>query len=152
MADLPDELREALEAEEGGDLDRLIGRRQPGDFEALQSLLSLDPSIPPDFRTKAMYALGRWGDTSVAPDIVRLMPDLDDRGRISALSALGHLGESEAIDAISEFVDDPSPQVRKSATLALSRIGTPEATAKLGEIAVNDPEPWIRNLAARQIP
>ncbi len=150
MTALPKNLRDALESDEAGDLTQLIRSRQPHDFEMLRSLLSLDSSIPPDFRTKAMYALARWGDASVVPDIVQLLPQLDKHECISALSALGRLGTQEATAAILEYTDDPSPQVRKTAALALRRIGTPEASAKLNELAANDPLPWIRDLAARQ--
>jgi HEAT repeat protein len=150
MIELSKQLRDALEAEESGELDKLIRRQRPSDFKALRNLLSLDTSIPPDFRTKSLYALGRWGDASVVPDIVRLLPQLDERGRISALSALGRLGTPEATAAIIEQSDDPSPQVRKTATLALQRIGTSAASAKLRELAANDPLPWIRELAARR--
>jgi len=149
MIKLSKALRQALEAEEAGELNKLLGLRRKPDFETLRKLLSPDPDIPPDFRTKAMYALSRWGDTSVVPDIVQLLPNLNEIGRISALSALGHLGSPEATVEILKHTDDPSPQVRKAATLALSRIGTPEAAARLREIATKDPQPWIRELAAR---
>jgi HEAT repeat protein len=150
MADLSEELRAALEAEESGELVQLLGRRRPEDFAALRELLLFDASIPTDFRMKAMFALGRWGDPSVIPDIIRLLPDLGERERISALAALGHLARPEAVPAILEFADDASPQVRKAAALALSRISTPEATAKLKDIAAKDPVSWIRDLAARR--
>ncbi len=150
MADLPEALRAALEAEESGELVRLLGRKRPEDFAALRELLALDASIPSDFRTKAMFALGRWGDPSVVPDIIRLLPNLAERERISALAALGHLGRPEAVPAILESADDASPQVRKAATLALRRISTPETVAKLKDIAAKDPVSWIRDLAARR--
>lgn len=150
MPELPEELRAALEAEESGDLVRLLRRKRPVDFDALRSLLSLDSSISSDFRRKALFALGQWGDVSVVPEIRRLLPQLDTPERISALNALGHLGTPEAATAIIEFADDPSPQVRKTAILALNRIGTPEASAKLRELAADDPLPWIRELANRR--
>ena len=150
MTNLPKDLRDALEAEESGALDRLIRKRRPRDFELLRSLLSLDEAIPPDFRNKALYALGRWGDASVVPEIVELTPKLDEHGRIGALSALGRLGSPEATAAILRHTDDPLPQVRKTAAVALRRIGTPEAKAKLSELAASDPLPWIRELAARR--
>ena len=149
--ELPEELRAALEAEEGGELARLLRLKRPTDLEALRRLLSLDPSIPSDFRTKAMYALGRWGDASVVPEISRLLPQLDERERISALSALGHLGTPEAAAEILPFAEDASPQVRKAATIALARTGTPKAMEKLREIAASDPLPWIREVAGRHI-
>jgi HEAT repeat protein len=149
MPELPKQLLAALEAEESGELARLLSRKRAVDFAALRSLLSLDPSVSSDFRRKAMYALGRWGDPSVVPEIRRLLPQLDAGERVSALSALGRLGTPEAETAIIEFADDPSPQVRKTAALALRRIGTPEASAKLRHLAASDPVSWIRQLAAR---
>jgi len=149
MAELPEDLRAALDSDDAEEFGQLLRRRRPEDFQALQELLSPEPSIPPDHRTKAMYALGRWGDPSVVPAIRRLLPELDERGRISAVSALGHLGTAEAVAAIIEHADDPSPQVRQAATLALARSSTPDAQAKLQEVAANDPLPWIRDVAAR---
>ncbi len=151
MPELTAELRAALEAEESGELVRLVNRKRSQDFAALRELLSVESSAPPDFRTKAMFALGRWGEPSVIPDIVRLLPTLSERERISALTALGHLGRPEAASAILEFAHDASPQVRKAATVALRRISTPEAIAKLEDIAANDPLPWIRDFAARRL-
>ncbi len=87
MAELPEDLRAALDSDDAEEFGQLLRRRRPEDFQALQELLSPEPSIPPDHRTKAMYALGRWGDPSVVPAIRRLLPELDERGRISAVSA-----------------------------------------------------------------
>ena len=150
MAELSAELRAALEAEEAGELNQLIQRRLAEDFAALRSLLSLDPSVSSDLRRKAMYALGRWGDTSVVPEISRILPHLEEQGRISALSALGRLGTGEAVSKILTFANDPSPQVRKTVAVALGRAGTPEALARLRDLAANDPLPWVREVAARQ--
>jgi HEAT repeat protein len=151
MTELPEDLRVALDSDDAEEFGQLLRRRRPEDFQALQQLLSPDLSIPPDHRTKALYALGRWGDPSVVPVIRRLLPELDERGRISALSALGHLETSEAVAAILEHADDRSPQVRKAAAVALARSTRPDAHAKLQELAANDPVPWIRHLAARHI-
>jgi HEAT repeat protein len=152
MVELPEDLRVALDADDAEEFGQLLRRRQPEHFQALQTLLSTEPSIPADYRTKALYALGRWGDPSVVPAIRRLLPELDERGRISAVSARGHLGTPEAIAAVIEHADDPSAQVRKAATLALARNDTPDARAKLQEVAANDPAPWIREVAARHVP
>ncbi len=151
MAELPEDLRQALEADDAQELGELLRRRRQEDFEALRTLLTTDPSVPPDHRTKALYALGQWGDPTIVPTITRILPQLDERGRMSALSALGHLGTPEAVAAIIEHVNEPSPQVRKIAILALSRSAAPEAREKLREIATNEPVEWVRDVAARQI-
>jgi HEAT repeat protein len=151
VAELPNELRRALEAEESGELDRLVRQRRSVDLEALRSLLLPDSAVPSDFRMKAMYALGRWGDPSTVPDIRNVLPLLNDRETITALTALGHIGTPEAASVILEFADDSSPQVRKSAAIALSRTGTPEALAKVRNMAANDPLPWVREVAGRRV-
>jgi HEAT repeat protein len=151
MAALPEELRQALEADDAEELNQLLRRRRQEDFDALLTLLTPDPSVPPDHRTKALYALGLWGDPSVVPTITRLLPELDERGRMSALSALGRLGTPDALATIVEHLDEPSPQVRKIAVLALSRNVTPDTRRKLQEIATNDPVEWVREVASRRI-
>ncbi len=150
MAQLSDDLRRALEADDAEELDALLQRRRPADFEALQGLITSERPVPRDHRMKALYALGRWGDPVVVPKIVELLPHLDDRERMSALNALGRLGTPDAAAAIIRHAEDPSPHVRKIATLALARSGTPAARRKLRELAVNDPVEWVRDLAARR--
>lgn len=61
MTVMSEELLEALEEDESGDLDAIIEHRRPEDFDALRSLLTLDPTVEPSHRAKAIYALGRWG-------------------------------------------------------------------------------------------
>lgn len=151
MAEMPEDLRQALDADDALELDQLLRRRRPEHLRALQTLLTTDPSVPPDHRTKALYALGLWGDPAVVPAITRLLPQLDERGRMSALSALGRLGTPEAVAAVIEHTDEQSPQVRKIAVLALSKSPTPEARQKLREIARTDRVKWVRDVAARHI-
>jgi HEAT repeat protein len=151
MAKLPEELAQALEADDGGELDELVRRRRPEDFEALKSLLTTDPSAPPDYRMKALYALGLWGDPAVVHTISDLLPQLDERSRMSALNALGRLGTPEAVAVVIEHADEASPHVRKIAVLALSRSATPEARQKLREVATSDKVEWVRKAAARHI-
>jgi HEAT repeat protein len=151
MAELPNEVFEALEADDAEELNALMKRRRPTHFRALQSLLTTDPSVPSHHRTKALHALGRWGDPVVVPAIIDLLPHLDDRERMSALNALGHLGTPEAVTAVIKHAEDASPQVRKMAVLALRRAATPVARDKLRELSTEDPVDWIRDLAAREI-
>ena len=151
MAQLSDRLLKALESDESCELDDLIREGKQEDFEALQSLLSMDPSVKPEHRTKAMYALGRWGDPAPAAAIADILPQLDEAGRISAIDALGRLGTQEALSGVLDYVADPSPQVRKFATRALGRINTPEAQAKLKEIEATDSADYVRATAAKYL-
>jgi len=148
---LPDELARALEAEEAEKLNEIIRAHREGDFESLRGLVSTDPSVDKGYRNKALYALGRWGNPSVIPDIERVLPELDETGRIAAIDALGQLGAKQALDVVARYSSDPAPQIRKAVVLALSRINAPEAQTRLHEMANGDPEEWIRGLAARHL-
>jgi HEAT repeat protein len=70
------------------DLDAIIARRHPHDFEALRRLLTTDPAVNRLHRARAVYALGRWGDPSVVEDIPALLIDPSDRVRSLAASQL----------------------------------------------------------------
>jgi HEAT repeat protein len=148
---LPRELRTALESEEAGELDEIIRAHRKAHFDSLRKLVSTAPEVPPQYRSKALYALGRWGDPGVIPDIERSLPDLEETGRIAALDALGRLGTDQALEIVAQYAGDPSPQVRKFAIQALDRIGGSKARTQLRVIAREDPEAWIRGLAARNL-
>ncbi|MBB4934848.1 HEAT repeat protein [Lipingzhangella halophila] len=149
MAEMPQELRAALEADDAGEFAQLLRQRRPEDVEALRDLLSTEDDIPADHRTKAMYAFGQWREESVVPEIRRLLPGLDERGRIGALSALGRIGTPDSVEALGEHAEDPSPQVRKAAAVGLGRVGTPDARRRLTQMAQAESEPWLRDLATR---
>ena len=112
MAQLSEKLLRALEADDSCELDELIQEGKQEDFEALQGLLSLDdPSVKPEHRTRAIYALGRWGDPAPATAIANILPQLDEAGRISAIDALGRLGTEEALAGVLDYVADNSRHV-----------------------------------------
>jgi HEAT repeat protein len=149
MATISKKLLATLESACATDLEQVIEDRKQEDFEALQSLLSLDSSVKPEHRTKALYALGRWGDPTPVPEIRNILPYIDEIGRISAIDALGRLGTEEALTGVLEYVNDPSPHVRKFVAHALGRMNTPEAWAKLKEIETTDPLDFVREQASK---
>lgn len=151
MTKVSEKLARALESDDACDLGRLIKEGKQEDFEALRSLLSLEPEIKPEHRKKAIYALGRWGDPAPVATIRSILPQLDEAGRISAIDALGRLGTKEALEGVLDHVDDSSPHVRKFVTRALGRINTPEAKAKLKEIEAKDKVDYIRATAAKYL-
>lgn len=151
MIQLSDELLEVLAADDAEDFMRLLKRRRQRDIRALQGLVTVDPAVPPHYRTKALFALGWWGDPSSVPMIREILPQLDERGRVSAISALGHIGSPDAVTEIAEHLTERSDQVRAAVISALSTAGTPEAREKLAEVASTDPVPWVRELAARKL-
>jgi hypothetical protein len=72
---LPSELTKALEADEAQELNEIIRAHREDDFERLRKLAT-DPIVKREYRNKALYALGRWRDPSVVPDIERVLPSL----------------------------------------------------------------------------
>ena len=151
MAQVSDVLLRALESDDPCELQNLIKEGKREDFEALQSLVSLDPSVKPEQRRKAIYALGRWGDPGPVDAIRRLLPDLDEAERIAAIDSLGRLGTKEALEGVLDCAADASPQVRKFVVRALGRIDMPEAQEKLKEIAASDETEYVRSIASKQM-
>ena len=148
---MSDELKRALEAFEIGALDAIIEKKRPEDFRALRRLLSPAADVKPEDRQRAIYALGRWSDPSVVPDVAALLPSLRESHRITAIEALGRLGTKEAREAVEPFATDPSPHVRKFVVEALGRMSGSAAEAALRKIAQRDAEGWVRDLAARRM-
>ena len=146
---LPDEIKDALRAFENGALDRIIRRKRPEDLAALRGLIT--EAADPNYRQRAIYAVGRWGDTSAVPDLVRVLPVLKESHTYTALEALGRLGTPEARAAVESYADHPSPQVRKFVVEALTRIADPAADATIEKMARGDSEGWVRELAARRM-
>ncbi|UCG83542.1 MAG: HEAT repeat domain-containing protein [Dehalococcoidia bacterium] len=151
MTKVSEKLVRALESDDACDLGRVIKEGKQEDFEALRSLLSLEPGIKPEHVNKAIYALGRWGDPAPVATIRSILPQLDEAGRISAIDALGRLGTKEALDGVLDHVDDSSPHVRKFVTRALGRINTPKAKAKLKEIEAKEKVDYVRATAAKYL-
>jgi HEAT repeat protein len=148
-SELPREIWTALESDDAGPLDAIIRRHRQEDFELFRRILN-DVNAPELYRMRSMYALGRWGDPRVVPEIVRAMETLSDRGRISAIDALGRLRAEDALDTLVRYAQHPSPHVRKTVANALARIDTPPAHAELQAIAARDPEDWVRKVALKK--
>lgn len=149
--EIPTELKDALKAFEIGALDKVIERKRREDFEALRRLLSLDTAVDPGDRQRAVYALGRWGDPDVVPEILALPPELKESQCITAIEALGRLGTKAAREAVASYAGHPSPQIRKFVVQALTRIGDAAARATLRKIAKEDRQAWVRELASKRI-
>jgi HEAT repeat protein len=149
MATIADDLRRALEADDAGDLERIVREKKPQHFDVLMSLLSTEPSIKPLHRTRAIFALGKWGDARAVAPITRILPDLDEMGRATGVDALGRLGTPEVLSAILGRAGDPSPTVRKFVARALGKMNVPESLAKLSDMEKKDPETFVREVAAK---
>lgn len=147
---LSPELETALKAEEAGTLNEIVRARRPEHLAQLRELAA-DDTAPPLYRSRAIYALGRWGDPAAVADIVRGLPTLAEQGRLSALDALGRLATPEAERVLADYAADASPQVRKLVVEGLVRAKGAAAQSTLRAIAERDPEGWLRELASRHV-
>ena len=145
VPELPPELTRALESDDSGPLDEIVRARRLEHFNVLRQLVTSNAGTKD--RTKALYALGRWGDPRVVSEIEGALPQFDEKARIAAIDALGRLGSEDTVGVISGYRRDPSPHVRKFVVRALARIGGARSQAELRTIATDDPEEWIRRLA-----
>lgn len=151
MAQISEKILQAIDSDCADSLSQIIKEKRQEDFEALQEFLSPEALVKPEYRTRALYALGRWGNPTVVEGIHRLLPTLDEAGRISAVDALGRLGTEEALTDILDCVNDSSPQVRKFAVHALRKINTSTARAKLQEVATQESIDYIREQATKYL-
>jgi len=149
MQSVSDDLRRALEADDPVDLEQIIQGKRREHFDVLMSLVSAGSDVSMQYRTRALFALGRWGDPSAVDAIQQVLTDLDELGRVTAVDALGRLGTRQALAAILEMAGDFSPNVRKSVARALGRINQPEARDKLSDIEKGDPVGFVREVAAK---
>jgi len=147
---LSPELEAALQAEEAGALNEIVRARRPEHLAQLRELAA-DETSPPLYRSRAIYAVGRWGDPVAVADIVRGLPTLTEQGRLSALDALGRLATPEAEKVLADYAADASPQVRKLVVQGLVRTKGAAAQSTLRAIAERDPESWLRELASRHV-
>lgn len=145
---LEPELQAALEAEESGALVALATAGRPEHIKSLRRLAT-DPAVDPQYRRKALWALGVRGDPEFVPEIEESIPNLGPRERMAAIDALGRIGTARARGAVIRCANDPSPQVRKLVIEALHRMGEGEATIQ--RMAAEDPEPWVRKIAAKRV-
>ncbi len=151
MDTLSPELKQALESFEMEELDIMIERKRLRDFKQLRRLLALDASVKPEYRQRALYALGRWGDPSIVKDIVTLLPELPESHCITGLEALSRLGTTAARKTVRLFADNPSPHIRKTVVEALTRLGGRSEIARLQMIAKTDKVQWVRELAQKRL-
>jgi HEAT repeat protein len=152
MADLPEELQLALEADDRHRLDTLIERADPADEQRLKDLVSASDT-PETYRRRAMYALSRWPGASddAVTVIEQHFASFGELERITAVSALGHIGTEKAVQAILARRDDAAPDVRRQVAKELGRVATPTALEQLREIRTKDASELVREVATKQL-
>lgn len=86
---------------------------------------------------------------------VRALHDPDPKKREEAVEKLGNVGSADpaAYPALTSALTDPNPQVRGAAILGIVKAGksAKAAVPTLQDLKDHDPDPGVRNYAARAL-
>ena len=148
MKNFSAELTNALESDCAHSMEPLMKGKRSEDFDDLVELLAEDVGES-NMKVKALYALGRWGDTKAVTAIGKFLPSFNESERVTAVDALGRLGSAPALNSVISLKEDPSSNVRKFVVKALSRFNKPKADKELKFIQENDKEPFVRDYATK---
>lgn len=122
----------------------LANTNTPEAFQALlQSLKQSEPLL------QRSYVLSALKDASptVVPVLITALNDGDVGVRAGAAQVLGMRREFPAIAALTGATRDPSASVRLQAVLALSAMDVYQVLPRLEQLAVDEPNPDVRNAA-----
>ena len=149
MPHLPERIQKAFDSDDPCELNSIIQEKRQEDFISIRSLIDPQTNVDTDLRGKALYAVGRWGDSSCVKDIVSLLPKLDENTLISAIDALGRLGTDEALDAVTSYSKHESLQVRKFVVRAAERFPGEGARRAIERIGSDDESDVIKSLVKK---
>ncbi len=150
MAKLSAALTNALTSDCAHSVEDVLKAKRAKDHTDLIELVSKD-SANSEAKSRALFVLGRWGDSAAVAPIAKALPDLDEVGRVSAVDALGLLNTAKAMDAIVTMSDDSSPHVRKFVARALARFSKPKAESTLKTMEKIDQEGFVREQAKKSL-
>jgi HEAT repeat protein len=104
-----------------------VGAAKIGSEPGLKILEALLQTKKPENRSRAVFALGRYGNAAQLPAIARALVDADQSVREDAVEALRHLGkkEKQAWGLLVKAIEDEDYKVRNNAMDALREL-TPQ--------------------------
>jgi hypothetical protein len=122
----------------------------------------LDQDVPPVAARNADVALGNVASKlrdsdptradAIAADIGdRLSKESDPADVVSSLVALGNSHSERAHDVAAQYLQTGDPMVRRVAVYAYGRNMDDDARARIKQIAESDPDPNVRDEAARML-
>lgn len=119
-------------------------------FEQMAQLLD-DAEEP--VRRAAATALGKLQDSRAVPLLSTLLSRSGESAfvRSYAAASLGTLKDSRSVEALVAALDAPEALLRRAAARALLRIGDPRPRPRLEAMAVEDPDPSVRQIVDRYI-
>jgi len=150
MAKLSAALDNALASDCAHSVEEVLEAKRAKDHTDLIAVIGKD-SADTSAKSRALYVLGRWGDTAAVEPIAKALPNLDELGRVSAIDALGLLNTAKAMDTIVSLADDSSPHVRKFVARALARFSKPKAESTLKHMEKKDQEGFVRQQAKKSL-
>lgn len=149
--DIPNDLRNALEAFESSWLLKIINENRPEVYKALKAIIDNRNEYYDSYVQKALFALGRWKNPEIVSSINQILPDLNEIQRVTAVNALGNIGNQQALKVLVKYSNDSSAQVRSALIDALSNYKDSQAQRIILSISKNDTTEWVRNKARTKI-
>lgn len=129
-------LSHALESECAHSMEPLMQAKNTEDFTSMIDMLADDS--PAQYKARALFALGRWGDNKATSAICKAVPNMDEVCRLTAADSLSRLNSAAALDGLLNMANDVSPHVRKVVLKGLTRFDKPKA--KLGFETIQEAE------------
>ncbi|MCY3019077.1 MAG: HEAT repeat domain-containing protein [Planctomycetota bacterium] len=105
-----------------------------GSEKALECLAGLAQSPRPEIRSRAVFALGKYGGVKQAPLLEKALGDTDRDVREDAVAALRIVAKKEAWGSLVKAIGDTDYKVRNAAMDALREL--------TGQKIENDPAAW----------
>ncbi|NLI78034.1 MAG: VWA domain-containing protein [Candidatus Riflebacteria bacterium] len=101
----------------------------------------------PRMRMTAIEALNRIGGVEALEYVVPLLRDADNRVRALAAKVLEPLDTGDMLKILKNLALAPEPASRDAAIFTLQRYKAPQAARLLGHLALNDPDPGLKEKA-----
>lgn len=151
MPDISPELLSVLNSDCAHDLEHILDEKRPEVFDALMDILEQAQSNKPDYISKVIALLGRWGNSSPTSNIISILPQLDENECVSAIDALGRIGSDKAVSEVLKHTTNESVNVRKFVAYALARSKDSRSREALLRMATMDQSDLVKNIAQKQI-
>jgi len=120
--------------------------------EALPLLQELADGSDPTLASKAVYLAGVISPDDAAPIVNQAAGHPDPVVRIAAAAGLSNLAEGDAENPLDRLLEDDDVGVRKAALKSAAAFETQPMNARVQQVAEQDPEPLMRQLAEQSVP
>jgi HEAT repeat protein len=122
-----------------------------GAAEAVDPLIQALPGSGGDLGVYIAEALGDLGDRRAVPALIAEARRRSEPALRSVLEALGRLGDLSAVPVLLDLLRNGQEDARYAAAVALGRLRGAPAATDLKRAAESDPQPYVREAAARAL-